>query len=127
MTKELLKLYKHYIKYASGIPNFKVAQKNDTNYDITHLANKYCKAVDNNDKTKESQYLSALIIRYWHLIPYYYSERKGINITIEEIADLVVDGILRACKYRAWLNDSYLVSSVQEGAEKCINRCIYDR
>lgn len=120
----LWELYNSYLKVAKTIPGFIEGSKEDVPYDITDLANKYCQARDAKDEVKKSQYLSALMVRYWHMVPYLYENSQNIRVSIEEVTNWLYEGIEKACYYRGWLDESMAVSKDARGAEKCINQCI---
>ena len=118
---KLSQLYQVFSNKALQIPNFKLGKKEDVDYDIDFLANKYVEAVDNNDEVEKDLYFSALVIRYWHMILYY--KNKSIGVDVEEIFSWICDGIQKACKYRGWLKDPKLIGKTRS-AEKCINKAI---
>lgn len=118
---QLNELYKQFKDYSSHIASFKEGRKEDVDYDIDVLANAFCNAVDTKNEANKTYYLSALIIRYWHLIFYY--KNKSANVPVETIFEWITDGILNACKYRGWLRDSKLLNN-RRGAEICINNAI---
>lgn len=118
---QLSELYSKLLIEASNIPGFVKGGKEDVPYDIDVLANAYCKAVDEFDEAGKNHYLCAWMIRYWHMILYYVN--KSPNIPTETIIDWIVDGFLRACKYRSWMKDPKLIGN-RRGAELVINQCI---
>lgn len=120
----LNQMYINFCKNAMTIPGFKIGQKEDVPYDITHLANCYCKAYDTNDKVKMNQYISALMVRYWHMIPYLHSKSKSAKLEIEDMVSWVYEGFCKAFKYRSWQDPTKQVSRDPKGAEKCFNQCI---
>ena len=124
MDKLLYEMYRGLVGCANGLPNFIVGQKEDVPYDINELANGYCKAIDTNNSLKKNQYFSALMIRYWHLIPYLYEKSKTLGIQIYDVYSWLVQGIQKAMKYRGWLDSKQKVYNDPRGAEKCINQCI---
>lgn len=120
----LWELYNYYLGVAKTIPGFVEGSKEDVPYDITELANNYCKARDENDEIKKSQYMSALMIRYWYMIPYLYEKSKTLRVNLEDMSAWLYEGIEKACLYRGWLDSTMPVSKEERGAEKCINQCI---
>lgn len=118
---KLSQLYQLFSNKASQIPNFVLGKKEDVEYDIDELANKYVNAIDNNDEVAKDRYFSALIIRYWHMILYYKNNSTGVDV--DEIFSWLCDGIQKACKYRGWLKDPKLIGK-KRSAEKCINKAI---
>lgn len=117
-------LYNVYLNKAKTIPGFVEGCKEDVPYDITELANNYCKARDTGDEIGKSQYISALMVRYWHMVPYLFEKTQNIRIPLEDIPGMIYEGIEKACTYRGWLDSSMEVSREERGAEKCINQCI---
>ena len=117
-------MYNQFVNCAKGIPGFIVGQKEDVPYDITELANGYCQAIDNQDVTKMSQYISALMVRYWHMVVMTYNTSTSTRLDFEDIVMWIYDAFDKACKYRSWLDKSKAVSRDPKGAEKCINQCI---
>lgn len=91
----------------------------------TQLANGYCDAQDGNDVSMMDAYFSALMCKYWYMIPYLYSRRnKGINISIDDVIGWVSDGLLVGFKLRSWKDPSKPISRDPKGAEKVFNQCI---
>lgn len=129
MTKEdkytFSTMYSQFVSSASSIDGFIVGQKEDVPYDITELANEYCDARKRKDEIAKSQYLSALMVRYWHVVPYLYQKSSNSkNVSIYDVISWVYDGIEKACHYQSWEDDSKPVSKDKRGAEKCINQAI---
>ena len=118
-------IYRTYVQCAQGIPGFIVGQKEDVPYDITELANEYCKACDDKDELKRSQYMSALMIRYWHMVVMTYEQSKSTRLEVDDIASWIYEALEKAFTYRSWLDESKSISKDPKGAEKVINRCIY--
>lgn len=117
-------VYNSYVKCARGIPGFIVGQKEDVPYDITELANGYCKAIDERNELKKSQYISALMVRYWHMVVYAWKKSEGLRVDIEDIAMWIYDAIAKAAEYRSWQDVTKYISQDPKGAEKVINQCI---
>ena len=117
-------MYANFCKKAQCIPGFKVGQKEDVEYDITYLANKYIQAEDNNDQEGMNRYISALMVRYWHMVPYLYEKSKSSKLGMEDMVTWLYEGFAKAFKYRSWLDPNKEVSKDPKGAEKCINQCI---
>ena len=116
--------YKHFVDCAKQLPGFIVGQKEDVPYDITELANNYCKAYDANDKQKMSQYISALMVRYWHMVVMTYNTSLSTRLEFDDIVSWMYEAFEKAFKYRSWLDNTKAVSKDPKGAEKCINQCI---
>lgn len=124
MTETLLFMYKNFLNAAKGLPNFIDGQKEDVPYDITELANGYCAAEDAGDEVKKNQYISALMIRYWHMVSVLYEQSKSTKLEITDMVDWVYEGLMKAFSYRSWLDPNKAISKDEKGAEKCFNQCI---
>lgn len=120
----ILDSYNNYLNCAKGLDGFIDGQKGDVPYDIDILANGYVKAEDDGDEIKRSQYFSALMIRYWHMVTRLYETSHTLDVTVEDMVDWLSDSLLKAFKYRSWLDSNKEVSKDPKGAEKCINQCI---
>lgn len=120
----LKELYMNYANCALSIPNFKLGNKEDVEYDITELANNYCDAVDCHNVIRTNQYIGALFVRYWHMVPYIYEKLKGYGFEITDIPSILYEGFEKAFKYRGWRDSSTDISRDPRGAEKCINQAI---
>ena len=117
-------MYANFCKCALGIPGFKIGQKEDVEYDITDLANGYVKAMAANDKAGMDKYISALMVRYWHMVPYLWDKSKSSKLGMEDMVMWIYDGFAKAFKYQSWLDPNKPVSKDPKGAEKCFNQCI---
>lgn len=117
-------MYSDFCKRAMGIPGFKVGQKEDVEYDITDLANHYVKAMNERDSEGMDKYISALMVRYWHMVPYLWDKSKSSKLGMEDMVMWVYDGLAKAFKYQSWLDPNKPVSRDPKGAEKCFNQCI---
>lgn len=117
-------MYANFCKNAKCIPGFKIGQKEDVEYDITYLANKYIQAEGCNDQEGMNRYISALMVRYWHMVPYLYEKSKSSKLDMEDMVSWLYEGFVKAFKYRSWLDPNKEVSKDPKGAEKCINQCI---
>lgn len=125
MNEAVTEFYHSFLSEASKIKGFVPKQKNDVAYDIGILADGYCRACDERDEAKRNEYASALMIRYWHMIPYLYNKFKVLpTLAPEDVVGWIWDSIARACKYRGWTKDGNKVKGKVDGAEKCINQCI---
>lgn len=116
--------YSYFVNCARGLDGFIVGQKEDVPYDITELINGYCQAKDNNDQVKMSQYISALFVRYWHVVVMLYNQSLSTRLEFDDIISWVYDAFEKAAYYRSWLDNTKEVSKSPKGAEKCINQCI---
>lgn len=121
---EIRELYNSFMADAKRIPGFVAGQKEDVPYDITELADMYLLADEEGDESAKSMYLSALVVRYWHMTTILYGNSKTLPIEREDVVDWLVDAILKALHYRSWLNPDKPISKDRKGAEKCINQCI---
>lgn len=119
-----LETYKSFVDNASLIDGFVVGQKEDVEYDITELANAYCDARRRNDEDAKNKYMSALMVRYWHMVSYMYNKSLGSISSIYDVIEWIYDGIERACSYEAWNDPEKSISKDPKGAEKCINQSI---
>lgn len=117
-------MYANFCKCAKTIPGFKVGQKEDVSYDITDLANAYLDAMDSNDSEGMNRYISALMVRYWHMVPYLWDRSKSSKLGMEDMVMWIYEGFAKAFKYRSWVDPSKPVSKDPKGAEKCFNQCI---
>ena len=117
-------MYASFCKCAKTIPGFEVGQKEDVKYDITELANAYLKAYDENNQEDMNKYISALMVRYWHMVPYLWDKSKSSKLDMEDMVVWIWEGFAKAFKYRSWLDPNKAVSKDPKGAEKCFNQCI---
>lgn len=117
-------MYSDFCKCAQTIPGFILGQKEDVDYDITELANCYVEAMDKGDQEGMNKYISALMVRYWHMVPYLYNESKSARLDMEDMVMWIYEGFAKAFKYRSWLDPNKEVSKDPKGAEKCFNQCI---
>lgn len=69
------------------------------------------------------RYVSALICKYLYKNSTL-KGRFGNYLSDEELDDRIVDGVLRALKYRSWLREGTSVYGDPSGPDKTINRCI---
>lgn len=83
------------------------------------LANGYCKARDEEDSIKDSQFLAALVLRFWYTIDKMYRKSPVNGVDHEECYCWLVESINYACKYRKWQDPANKVN-----AQQCINQCI---
>lgn len=109
--------YKLFVERAMIVPNFKPGTKEECN-DIQLLANGYLYAESKSDKRLMEGYLSALIVRYWYMIPYFQEKSASLRLEYDDIISWIYLGIIKAFKYRGWVDGN------ESSAEKCINRCL---
>lgn len=89
-------------------------------YSIDELADAYCDAVDNNNETLKSIYISALILRFWYTIDKMYkSNTVAPCLERTDFFWWLYEAIEYACKYRGWRDPSKKLN-----AQQCINKCI---
>lgn len=115
--------YKLFLEDAKRLPNFKVGTKEDCE-DIEQLANLYVFYENQHNKEMMSSCISALMVRYWYMIPFLYDKSKSLKVEIDDVVDMLYDAFVKAFKYKSWLDFTKDVSNEKNGAEKCINRCI---
>ncbi len=92
------------------------------NYDITDLANNYCKALDEQDDYNINLYLSALLLRFWYVIDKMYQKYRNLGVEREDCFYKLYECINAACQYRAWQNPEK-----KTNAQACINQVISTR
>ena len=66
-----------------------------------------------------SSYLSALIYKYWDVIPTYYN-KCSMFATVEDIYDWLVDSILYVLSQRVWTDPTSTLYKDKNGADKAI-------
>jgi len=115
-----------YILFASSalrIKGFRLGTKEEYD-DIQSLANSYVYYEKVQDRTMMESYISALMVRYWYMVPYVYEQSKSLKIERDDIVTWIYEAIVKAFKYKSWLDPTKDVSREPNGAEKVINRCI---
>lgn len=103
-----------YLVSARRIPNWETMDKNDLCRD--------CIANEGNT-TLYNDYLSAVICRYWSLIPKYYNQSKNLAEPVD-CYDWLIHAILYAFKHRQWENPDSPIYNDPKGPDKVINRCM---
>ena len=89
-------------------------------YSIDELADAYCDAVDTNNETLKSIYISALVLRFWHKIDKMYrANTVAPSLEYEDFFWWLYEAIEYACKYRGWRD-----ADKNLNAQQCINKCI---
>lgn len=73
------------------------------------------------DRQKANAYFSALLYRYWNLIPKYHSMSYNVADP-EEVYGWLVDSINYALKHRRWLQEDSHIYKDNNGPDKVINR-----
>lgn len=91
-------------------------------YDITELADNYCKALDEKDDHNINLYLSTLLLRFWYVIDKMYQRCKNNGIEREDCFYRLYECINAACHYRAWQKPDK-----KTNAQACINQVIASR
>lgn len=117
---------------ATNAPEYK---REDRSTDLIEtFANKYCAAVDNEDRTEAGIYLSCIILKFWNRITDLYAGKDkhygeqisfliaNNQITIEDVFYKIYDCILVALNYRTWKNPEKHTT-----AQACINQIISTR
>jgi hypothetical protein len=61
-----------------------------------------CEALDNENKYLVNLYVSALMLRFWYLVAKLKAKSPGHGDDTSEFAYWLYEGIMYACKYRAW-------------------------
>lgn len=105
---------KMYEECAGSIVGWKKINKND-------LCNLYIE--NEHNEYKKQSYLSAIICRYWSLIPKYYGISKNV-VTIEDVYEWLVDAIMYALEHRTWKIEGSTIYNDPNGPDKVINRCM---
>lgn len=105
--------YKLFLENANLLPNWDKMNKNE-------LVNKYIE-YENTNKSLASQYMSAIICKYWPKIQRFY-KKTAFSATYEDIYDLLINSILRAIEARRWLQEDSSIYNDPAGPDKAINR-----
>ena len=110
----MLDEYKNsYKETANQIPNWLNIDKND-------LCNLY---LDNEGTDIQQAYLSAIIYKYWSLIPKYHSLSYNVA-SPEDVYEWLVDAIMYALEHKSWKNPKSSIYNDPCGPDKVINRCM---
>ena len=88
------------------------------------LCSKYIDTKDNNSDLSES-YLSAIILKYWHIISRTYFSQKVKIATEEDVYNWFIEGILAAVNTHCWTDPKNSLYQDELGPEKAISVCIY--
>lgn len=119
MEKNTLKaMFKAYELNANKIENWKEMSK-------TELANGYCDAEDAGDKDLRDSYFSALMCKYWYMVPFLFKQNPGFKLDIEDFVEWIEESLLKGLQYKRWRDPEFEVSKDENGAEKVFNRCIW--
>ncbi len=84
-----------FIKEAVGLGDYQLMTK-------LELANGYCKADEEGDETKRSQYWAALMLRYWYKIFEWIQNSKSCKLQPEDFVDWLHNSLVDAFYYRSW-------------------------
>ena len=111
MLDEYKQLYK---ASADHIKDWETLDKNDL-----------CKTCikHENNQLLYNQYLAALVVRYWGLIPKFYA----ISTNLAEPLDCynwLIDSIIYTLKHRRWEDKNAAIYNDPKGPDKMINRCM---
>ena len=88
--------------------------------EVADLLNGLCAGIDINDSEMQSEYLGALLLRFWYKIgKLYISQPTNTGFTMEDCFNLVSDAIMLACQYRAWQDPEKNVNANQ-AVQQCI-------
>lgn len=74
-----------------------------------------------NDLELQNAYFSALVYKYWPLIPKYYYMCSNVA-TMEDCYDWLIDSITYALKHRRWEDPDSSIYNDPNGPDKVINR-----
>lgn len=91
----------------------------------SEIANAYCDAEEEHDEVKLNQYFSALMLKYWYMVPYLAKRNTNLNFEIEDFVFWIAESFSVAFKYKRWRDSSNKLSQDPNAPEKVINRCIY--
>ena len=91
----------------------------------TQLANGYCDAEENGDIKLRDSYFSALMCKYWYMVPFLYRQNPGFKLEMEDFVEWVEESILKGLSYKRWRDPDFDISKDPDGAEKVFNRCIW--
>ena len=89
--------------------------------DKNQLCNLYIE--HENDSKLSQAYLSAIIYKYWKLIPKFYSISYNV-VQPEDVYEWLLSSILYALKHRSWLKKDSSIYMDKNGPDKVINRCM---
>lgn len=110
-------IYKSFVQSASGLGNYQALSK-------TELANGYCDADEAGDEVKRSQYISALMLRYWYKV-YEWNKEKNLKLTLDDFVSWLYESFEVAFKYRRWRDPNDKLYNDPNGPDKVFNRAFY--
>lgn len=111
----LIDIYKSYVECAKNLGNYQAISK-------TALANGYCDADEAGDDIKRSQYLSALMLRYWYKIYEWYKNSSTLRLEIEDYVYWLADAFDLAFKYRRWRDPKDKLYNDPNGPDKVFKK-----
>lgn len=99
---------------ATAAPDWETLSKNDL-----------CRAYVTNkgNPVLQNAYLSAILYRYWNLIPKYYYQSSNC-VSPEECYGWLVDSVSCCVNLAAWENPKSSIYNDPNGPDKVINRCM---
>ena len=103
-------------EYAQQLGNYQ-------DIDIDTLATKYCEFKDSGNGLVASEYLAALVLRFWFVIDKLYKQNAKLHFDHEEFYSWLVEAIELACQYRAWLKPEKKCNA-QQAINQCINTVV---
>lgn len=115
--------YNLFLEDAQRLHDFVPGTKEECK-DISKIANAYIKYEMQGNKDMMSSCLSALMIRYWYMIPFLYEQCKSLRIDIDDVVNMLYEALTKAFKYKGWIDATQPVSKEENAVEKCIHQCI---
>lgn len=111
MLDEYRELYR---EAANSIPGWETMDRNDLCR--LYIANEH-------DSECQNKYFSALMCRYWNLIPKFYNISHNLADPID-CYNWLIDAILYTLKHRRWEDEDASIANDPQGPDKMINRCM---
>ena len=96
---------------ADAIPNWVEMSKKD-------VVTKY---IENENTEMADNWLAVVVCKYWHKV---YENHFDFSIDLDEYIAWTIEGIMKALKYRSWMDEDKKISLDPAGIDKTINRCI---
>ena len=84
-----------FMRCAEGLGDYRLMTK-------LELANGFCKADEEHDEEKRSEYWSALMLRYWYKIFEWAENSKSCKLQLEDFVDWLNNSLEDAFYYRSW-------------------------
>lgn len=88
------------------------------NQTVSELCDNYIK--HEKDILKANAYLSAIVLKYWNKISFYFQKGYPV-VTAEQAYEWVVDSIQNTLKNRPWLDEQSKLYQDSNAPDKCIN------